>query len=98
MFIYAEFEIINIFFKERRSKYKPAYALITQHFPIFSAGRRFRQAGVPNGGNNNVSTEISPAPSCCHKRSSESRVANILNALGANAASGGRGSSLYSVV
>jgi len=32
MFIYAEFEIINMFFKERRSKYKPAYALDTQHF------------------------------------------------------------------
>jgi len=32
MFIYAEFEIINTFFKERRSKYKPAYALNTQHF------------------------------------------------------------------
>jgi len=30
MFIYAEFEIINMFFKERRSKYKPAYALDTQ--------------------------------------------------------------------
>jgi len=29
MFIYAEFEII-MFFKERRSKYKPAYALNTQ--------------------------------------------------------------------
>jgi len=32
MFIYAEFEIIIMFFKERRSKYKPAYALDTQHF------------------------------------------------------------------
>jgi len=32
MFIYAEFEIINMFFKERRSKYKPAIALNTQHF------------------------------------------------------------------
>jgi len=32
MFIYAAFEIINIFFKERRSKYKPAYALNMQHF------------------------------------------------------------------
>jgi len=32
MFIYAEFEIIDIFFKERRSKYTPAYALNTQHF------------------------------------------------------------------
>jgi len=30
MFIYAEFEIINIFFKERRSKYKPAIALKRQ--------------------------------------------------------------------
>jgi len=30
--IYAEFEIINMIFKERRSKYKPAYALYTQHF------------------------------------------------------------------
>jgi len=32
MFIYAEFEIINTFFKERRSKYKPLYALNTHHF------------------------------------------------------------------
>jgi len=32
MFIYAEFEIINMFFKERPSKYTPAYALDTQHF------------------------------------------------------------------
>jgi len=32
MFIYAEFEIINMFFEERRSKYKPAYALYTQLF------------------------------------------------------------------
>jgi len=32
MFIYAEFEIIDMFFKERRSKYEPAYALNTQHF------------------------------------------------------------------
>jgi len=32
MLIYAEFEIINTFFKERRSKSKPAYALNTQHF------------------------------------------------------------------
>jgi len=31
MFIYAEFEIIHIFFKERRSKYKPAIALNTQN-------------------------------------------------------------------
>jgi len=30
MFIYTEFEIIMIF-KERRSKYKPAYALNTQN-------------------------------------------------------------------
>jgi len=29
MFIYAEFEIINMFFKEKRSKHKPAYALNT---------------------------------------------------------------------
>jgi len=36
MFIYAEFEIINMFFKERRSNYKPAYALNTQHFLNFS--------------------------------------------------------------
>jgi len=28
MLIYAEFEIMNMFLKERRSKYKPAYALI----------------------------------------------------------------------
>jgi len=26
MFIYAEFEMMNMFFKEGRSKYKPAYA------------------------------------------------------------------------
>jgi len=32
MFIY---EIINMFFKERRSKYKPAYALNTQNFLRF---------------------------------------------------------------
>jgi len=32
MFIYAVFKIINIFFKERRSKCKPAYALDTQDF------------------------------------------------------------------
>jgi len=33
MFIYGEFErIYMVFFKERRSKYKPAYALDTQHF------------------------------------------------------------------
>jgi len=32
MFIYAKFEIINMFVKERRSKYKPAIALNTQHF------------------------------------------------------------------
>jgi len=32
MFIYAKFEIINMFFKERRSKYKPAYAPNLQHF------------------------------------------------------------------
>jgi len=31
MFIYAEFEIIYMFFKERRSKYKPAYALNTRN-------------------------------------------------------------------
>jgi len=31
MFIYAEFEIIIMFFQKRRSKYKPAYALNTQH-------------------------------------------------------------------
>jgi len=36
VFLYAEFEIIQIFFKERRSKYKPAYALNTQHFLNFS--------------------------------------------------------------
>jgi len=36
MFIYAEFKIINTFFKESRSKYKPAYALYTQHFLNFS--------------------------------------------------------------
>jgi len=32
MFIYAEFEIMNMFFKERRSKCKPLYALNAQHF------------------------------------------------------------------
>jgi len=31
MFIYAEFKIINMFFKERRSKYKPASALDTRN-------------------------------------------------------------------
>jgi len=31
MFIYAEFKIINMFFKARRSKYEPAYALNAQH-------------------------------------------------------------------
>jgi len=31
-----KFEIINVFFKERRSKYKPAYALDTQHVLNFS--------------------------------------------------------------
>jgi len=36
MFIHAEFEIINTFFKERRSKYKPAIALNTQHVLQFS--------------------------------------------------------------
>jgi len=36
MFIHAEFEIINIFFKERRSKYKPAIALNTQNVLQFS--------------------------------------------------------------
>jgi len=36
MVIDAEFEIINVFFKERRSKYKPAYALNTQHYRRFS--------------------------------------------------------------
>jgi len=35
MFIYAEFEIINVFLKERRSKYKPAYALILAAQLIF---------------------------------------------------------------
>jgi len=35
MFIHAEFKIINVF-KERRSKYKPAIALNTQHFLQFS--------------------------------------------------------------
>jgi len=32
VFIYAEFEIINMFFKEIRSKYKPAYVLNTHNF------------------------------------------------------------------
>jgi len=31
MFIYAEFEISNMFFQERHSKYKPAYALNTHN-------------------------------------------------------------------
>jgi len=41
MFIYAEFEIINMFFKERRSKYKPAYAQSSKLFmfiPRFQFG------------------------------------------------------------
>jgi len=29
--IYAEFKIINMFFKDRRSKYKPAYVFNTQN-------------------------------------------------------------------
>jgi len=33
--IHAEFEIINIFFKERPSKYKPVYALNTQNVLYF---------------------------------------------------------------
>jgi len=32
MFIYAKFDIMNMFFKERRLKCKPAYALNTQDF------------------------------------------------------------------
>jgi len=32
MFIYAEFKIMNVCFKERRSKYKPTYALNTHNF------------------------------------------------------------------
>jgi len=36
VFIYAEFEIMNMFFKERHSKYKPAYALNTLNFLHFS--------------------------------------------------------------
>jgi len=31
LFIYTEFEISDMFFKERRSKYKPAYALNTHN-------------------------------------------------------------------
>jgi len=31
MFIYAEFEIIIMFFKERRLKYKPVYTLDTHN-------------------------------------------------------------------
>jgi len=43
MFIYAEFEIINVFFKERRSKYKPAYALnIAQFSKLFMFIPRFQ--------------------------------------------------------
>jgi len=33
--IYAELEIIIMFFKERRSKYQPAYALKTQNVRHF---------------------------------------------------------------
>jgi len=39
MFIYAEFEIINLFLNERPSKYKPAYALLLAaqiFFPVAS--------------------------------------------------------------
>jgi len=35
MFIYAEFKIMNMFFKERRSKYKPACALDTPNVLYF---------------------------------------------------------------
>jgi len=35
MFIYAKFEIMNMFLKERHSKYKPAYALNTQNVLYF---------------------------------------------------------------
>jgi len=35
-FEFMEFEIMNMFFKERRSKYKPAYALNTLHFQTCS--------------------------------------------------------------
>jgi len=35
MFIYAEFEIINMFFKERRSKYKPVCLSIRNVFYMF---------------------------------------------------------------
>jgi len=35
MFIYAEFEIMKMFFKERHSKYKPACALNTQNVLYF---------------------------------------------------------------
>jgi len=41
VFIYAEFEIINMFFKERRSKSKPAYATFSKMFiykPRFQFG------------------------------------------------------------
>ncbi|TNN83334.1 hypothetical protein EYF80_006315 [Liparis tanakae] len=36
MFIYGEFEIINIFFKERCSKYKPLIALNTHNFHVYT--------------------------------------------------------------
>jgi len=35
MFIYTEFTISNVFFKERRSKYKPAYLSIRNVFYMF---------------------------------------------------------------
>jgi len=35
IFIHAEFKIINMLLKEKRSKYKPAYALLYSH--IFRA-------------------------------------------------------------
>jgi len=36
MFICAEFKIIYMFFKERCSKYKPAYALDTQNVHVYT--------------------------------------------------------------
>jgi len=35
MFIYAEFELINMFLKEKLSKYKPEYALLLAAFFLF---------------------------------------------------------------
>jgi len=36
--IYAEFEIFNMFFKERRAKYKPAFSKFVMFIPRFQFG------------------------------------------------------------